>query len=1149
MARTYRNLLLSTSAVVFFTSTPAVRAEISFTGINFVNGTCTSSAACTITDATLGSQGTGGLTVNSDSDVTVSNSLTVGFGANGRGSMVLTGAGSSLVTGGGTGAGSTGTFASSAIGTSGATGSVTVSNGATWTLLAPTGGTDLNAAFLAVGRNAGSVGTLSIESGGRVLIQDLGSNTADEGITIGGTGGNANGAGFVNVSGSNSLLSINSRSAVQSYLHIGRNGTSASGALTVTNGGDVSVTAGAGEAYVSVGRNGARGDLTVDGAGSSLILTGLVSSTLHIGRESTGTAAVTNGAIVTVGDGTGPASIAIGRDVGGNGALTVSGPGSTLSEQGSSSTSFDIGRAGTGAVEVRSGGAITLASQAGANLTLGREASTGVGSLTVSGTNSRVSLAGTGTQDQSVVLQVGRNGSGTMLVEAGGAVSVDAGQTIAGVQIGRDTGSTGTLTVTGLGSSLTVSGSGAADTPGSFFQVGRGGTGTMNVLDGATVTYNTGVPVAASLSIGGNGTAEAVGTGTVLVSGRGSSLTLQGSSPALVVGLNGMGTLTVGDNATVSTLDLSVGNQAGGTGNIGITTGGTVRLSGTDSRNGEGAQGAIGQAGTGTLAITSGGTLTIDTSGGANGGLFVGAESGGRGTVLLSGSGTRLDAGAEFGIGYIAGSAAEGGTGNVAVNDGATLRATTVRLGSSGGSSALSKVLSFNSTGRVDSANVIVNPGGVLIGTGTVTGHVTLNGGTLTTGSSVGTMTIGNGLTVNSGTIEVKVNGRTAGSYDVYAVTGTAEVNGGTVLVVFADSFRPAEGERFNVIQATGGITGTGVTTVQTNVDGVTASVVPAAQTGGVDIVIVGGTATAAQEAEATISTTAEQQTRSVVRTVVAAVSGRVREAMAARRDRATAGIEAESGMAAGNGGSSGLAAWADGGASRLINSQNGGKFDGWGRTLLVGADYTVGSFVLGGAVGLERSTLSIQQNDGDRKAHGGSLVAYAGYLIDETFSADVQVAAGRLSNRLREMRGGVVDTGDFNSNRLIVAANLTAVHTVSDWTMTGIVGTSFSRERFESYSTDAGLRVDPGSVYLGQVRVGGELSYALSPAINPYVAASYEVDVRSSENGDRNGAVLGAGLRASLADNFTVGVFGSAQVLRRDDENYAIAVNGRYSF
>ncbi|NYZ17331.1 hypothetical protein HL658_32715 [Azospirillum sp. RWY-5-1] len=1084
-----RAVLLGTTALV--ASVPllagAAHGDVLFTGTNGVSGSCaTGATACTLTGYTVGFLGTGSLTVNNATILTVSEFATIGesnagngeTGA-GNGSLLLTGRGTELRTGG------NGTSAFH-IGRNGATGTAQVTNNALWTISAGVSGDDAGEATLSVGRNAGANGRLTIDAGGRVLVQDTGTNTGDDGVQIGGTGQNTNGVGTIVVSGSGSRLSVQS-TAASAYLNVGRNGTAANGTLSVLNGGTVDLTSGALDAVVNVGRGGALGTLEVAGTGSALTLSAQRVSSLHVGRDNTGTATVT------------------------------------------------------------SGGSVTLSSANGAAVVLGQEVA-GNGTMTVNGSGSRLALSGTGTNDQSIILQVGRFGTGTFRVEQGGTVTVDAGQTVAGVQIARESGSTGSLVVTGAGSSLTVSGSGAASDNGPFFQVGRAGSGRLDVLDGGTLTFNTGTPLTAGLTIGGTGSVSG-GSGAMLVSGSGSTVTVSGGSASVAVGTNGTGSLAITDSGRLNTLDLTVGYAAGSVGTMVMTSGGSVRLSGTDQRDSGGAQALIGQAGTGSLTMTGGSTVTIDTSGGANGGLFVGAEAGGRGTVLLSGTGTVLDAGSELGIGYTAGSTAEGGTGSVTVNDGATLRATTVRLGSSGGSSALSKMLSFNSTGRIESANVLVNPGGVLSGTGTITGHVTLNGGTLTTGGSVGTMTIGNGLTVNSGTIEVKVNGRTAGSYDVYAVTGTAELNGGTMLVVFADSFTPAEGERFNVIQATDGITGTGVTSVQTNLDGVTASVVPAEQTGGIDVVIVGGTASAAQEAEATISTTAEQQTRSVVRTVVAAVSGRVREAMAARRGRATAGIESESGLAAGNGGSTGLAAWADGGASRLINSQTGGKFDGWGRTLLVGADYTVGSLVLGAAVGLERSTLSIQQNDGDRKAHGGSLVAYAGYLIDDTFSADVQVAAGRLSNRLREMRGGVVDTGNFDSNRLIVAANLTAVHTVSDWTMTGIVGTSFSRERFDSYSTDAGLRVDPGSVYLGQLRVGGELSYAVSPTINPYVAASYEVDVRSSENGDRNGAVLGAGLRAALADNFTVGVFGSAQVLRRDDENYAIAVNGRYSF
>jgi outer membrane autotransporter protein len=84
--------------------------------------------------------------------------------------------------------------------------------------------------------------------------------------------------------------------------------------------------------------------------------------------------------------------------------------------------------------------------------------------------------------------------------------------------------------------------------------------------------------------------------------------------------------------------------------------------------------------------------------------------------------------------------------------------------------------------------------------------------------------------------------------------------------------------------------------------------------------------------------------------------------------------------------------------------------------------------------------------------------------------------------------------------------------------------------------------------VHLGQVRLGGELSYALE-SVTPYVSAMYEIDYRNSEGGDRTGAVLGVGLRTAVTENFTAGAFASAQVLRDDDENVTFGVNLRYSF
>lgn len=79
---------------------------------------------------------------------------------------------------------------------------------------------------------------------------------------------------------------------------------------------------------------------------------------------------------------------------------------------------------------------------------------------------------------------------------------------------------------------------------------------------------------------------------------------------------------------------------------------------------------------------------------------------------------------------------------------------------------------------------VLVNPGALFSGTGTVGGTVTVSGG-IAPGNSIGTMTVGN-LVQNAGSIYyLELDG--AGNTDLINVTGSATLNGGQVVVTSLD--------------------------------------------------------------------------------------------------------------------------------------------------------------------------------------------------------------------------------------------------------------------------------------------------------------------------------------------------------------------------
>ncbi len=88
--------------------------------------------------------------------------------------------------------------------------------------------------------------------------------------------------------------------------------------------------------------------------------------------------------------------------------------------------------------------------------------------------------------------------------------------------------------------------------------------------------------------------------------------------------------------------------------------------------------------------------------------------------------------------------------------------------------------------------------GGVLAGPGTLSGDVANTGGTVKPG---GKLSVGGSYSQGpAGTLEVKLNGATAGSgYDQLAVTGAASLDG-TLAIVRAPAFDPAAGTTFQLV-------------------------------------------------------------------------------------------------------------------------------------------------------------------------------------------------------------------------------------------------------------------------------------------------------------------------------------------------------------
>ncbi len=595
-------------------------------------------------------------------------------------------------------------------------------------------------------------GTLEVRNGGRLQTQE----------TV--LGDLALSSGTVRVSGAGSSLSTNGEN-----LFVGHRGT---GRLEIAGGGEVTD----GNALVGW-ETDSNGTATVTGAGTRWTSTGNLcvgggyyyDGTEHHGGAGTGTLVISDGAVVSSGDGI------IGASDGSTGTVTVE------DANWNNTLYLRVGWFGDGALHIRNGAEVTslrgyIAERSGgmaqvtvedANwttgfhlyvgyggtgslaITSGGRVSSGLGyignagpasgAVTVEDANSTWDTYGQG-------LHVGYQGTGVMSVLS--AAAVRSGP----AYVGTETDGNGTVTVAGLGSTW--------DTGAQELHVGDKASGTASILSGGVISSGK-----AYLGY------QATGSGTVTVGGAGS--TLDAGGQALHVGRSGTGDLTIQSGGLVSSgvgyvawlagstgavtvrdpnstwqtggNDLHVGHE--GTGELRIQSGGSVwsgkghvghdpGSSGTvtveDANSVWEAGGAelhVGNGGRGEMHVLSGGTV-------ASGEGFIGDQAGASGAVTVEGAGSTWDTGGgnlhvgHHGTGVLAirsGGSVSSGRGNVAHQPGSSGTVTVEGAGSTWDAGGDDLYI-----GQKGPGSLVIQSGGSVSCTGGYIGHVDAGSGTVT---------------------------------------------------------------------------------------------------------------------------------------------------------------------------------------------------------------------------------------------------------------------------------------------------------------------------------------------------------------------------------------------------------------------------------
>ncbi len=395
-------------------------------------------------------------------------------------------------------------------------------------------------------------------------------------------------------------------------------------------------------------------------------------------------------------------------------------------------------------------------------------------------------------------------------------ITVGFGMTPGSLQIDASAAGNGFTTVTGnfAGSTGAVAGSGAGAV-GTISVIGDGTAGSATLTTRSIIAGASGGD--GTLTVQNGGLMQATGTGNIVQAGNSNStgtITVDGANSALTsaarIQIGGFtsssGTMTVSNGGHVTSgtdagfLDgaVEIGTGDGATGAVTVTgPGSTLTTNGLIVGSGNVA-GAI--ANTGSLTIQNGGTVTANAASNFDGVVSVGSKTGSQ--ITVTGAGSSLQVGAIASPKFFAGKellVGGFGEGTLLVDQSGLVNAAGANVlvgGGAFGTNFDSGTLTVKNGGNVIANTVFVNQNGLLNGAnGTITGDVTLNGGTLSPGNSPGTMTILGDLSLLSGQLDLEID---LGIADLLNVTGNVLFGTGLTLNLIFD-YAPAFGDLFHI--------------------------------------------------------------------------------------------------------------------------------------------------------------------------------------------------------------------------------------------------------------------------------------------------------------------------------------------------------------
>jgi len=319
-------------------------------------------------------------------------------------------------------------------------------------------------------------------------------------------------------------------------------------------------------------------------------------------------------------------------------------------------------------------------------------------------------------------------------------------------------------------------------------------------------------------------------------------------------------------------------------------------------------------------------------------------------------------------------------------------------------------------------------------------------------------------------------------------------------------------------------------------------------------------------ESKEGLASTTTNGNRASSNTILSITSGRTRIAFAprpTRRTGVTTGVTGgkkgamllpgiATGIAAGDAVPK-LGVWLTPAVSWLDDDNRNTMYDGNLYLIMAGADYKVTDrLLLGVSAGYEDTDLDTQFNDGTFQSQGFTIAPYLGFVILDGLTADAVFGYTFSNNDVeRDRTTGQMLTGDYDSGRSMVSANLNYYALLNNWSLSAITGYMYVSEHQDAYTQTGASENDVGqfTAYLGEWRIGGRAGY-LFDKLEPYIAAAYLYDnTWNSSSGDRDEMEGAAGIDFFPTDAFIGSLEVTHSFFRDDITNTRVLLNLRYEF